>query len=298
MPIAMDRADPLTPPAPIAPARLPDWLRGASRETVDEAAFSAGAALALLDQAQRNPGLPQALWRDRLALAAAAQSARIAGRPEGEAAIRDVLCLLRPGEAPGPAGEIALTWQRATERPLSEAALTRALRLEPRPDSWQAARSGDPVTQAATVIEAVLAEQPRGYLTAAILGDSALARALNWDHPIPLLGSGLSRRDLAEQGEALRLACHRAVVKAAGPALQLASDLTRRAAGLRTVAPNLRAKLSDRVVDLFLTRDAVSPAMLTGFMSDRAARRICDRLVDLGVARELTGRDAFRLYGL
>jgi len=33
-------------------------------------------------------------------------------------------------------------------------------------------------------------------------------------------------------------------------------------------------------------------------MSDRAARRLCDRSVDLGVVRELTGRDTFRLYGV
>jgi hypothetical protein len=33
-------------------------------------------------------------------------------------------------------------------------------------------------------------------------------------------------------------------------------------------------------------------------MSDRAARRLCDRLVGLGVIRELSGRDTFRLYGL
>tara|TARA_R100000687_G_scaffold77703_1_gene70407 strand:+ start:278 stop:397 length:120 start_codon:yes stop_codon:yes gene_type:complete len=33
-------------------------------------------------------------------------------------------------------------------------------------------------------------------------------------------------------------------------------------------------------------------------LSDRAARRLCDRLVDLGVVRELTGRDTFRLYGV
>jgi hypothetical protein len=33
-------------------------------------------------------------------------------------------------------------------------------------------------------------------------------------------------------------------------------------------------------------------------MSDRAARRLCDRLVALGALRELTGRDSFRLYGV
>ena len=49
---------------------------------------------------------------------------------------------------------------------------------------------------------------------------------------------------------------------------------------------------------MFLTRDAVAPAALTSLNSGRAARRFCDRLVELGVVRELTGRDTFRLYGI
>ena len=31
---------------------------------------------------------------------------------------------------------------------------------------------------------------------------------------------------------------------------------------------------------------------------DRAARRFCERLVELGAVHELTGRDAFRFYGV
>ena len=49
---------------------------------------------------------------------------------------------------------------------------------------------------------------------------------------------------------------------------------------------------------LFLSRDAVAPTALTSLRAARAARRFCDRLVDLGTVRELTGRDTFRLYGV
>jgi len=78
----------------------------------------------------------------------------------------------------------------------------------------------------------------------------------------------------------------------------LASDLTRRVARLREVVPKLRAQGSDDAVALFLSQDALPPMALTSLRSDRAARRFCDRLVDLGAVRELTGRDTFRLYGV
>ncbi len=82
----------------------------------------------------------------------------------------------------------------------------------------------------------------------------------------------------------------------------MADDLARQATRLKSVVPKLRAKRAGDAVELFLTRDAVSPSVtLTApgvGMADRAARRLCDRLVQLGVVRELTGRDSFRLYGL
>jgi len=47
---------------------------------------------------------------------------------------------------------------------------------------------------------------------------------------------------------------------------------------------------------MFLTQDVVAPTALP--LPDRSARRLCDRLVELGAVRELTGRDTFRLYGV
>ncbi|PWB90038.1 hypothetical protein C5688_11955, partial [Methylocystis sp. MitZ-2018] len=46
--------------------------------------------------------------------------------------------------------------------------------------------------------------------------------------------------------------------------------------------------------------DCVGPARAAKYakLSDRSSRRLFDRLVELGAARELTGRSSFRLYGL
>jgi hypothetical protein len=87
---------------------------------------------------------------------------------------------------------------------------------------------------------------------------------------------------------------------AAAEAHALASGLARRAMRLATVAPKLRARGAARVVDMLLADDGVTPSAAAARvkMSDRAARRLFDRLVLLGAARELTGRDTFRIYGL
>ena len=57
------------------------------------------------------------------------------------------------------------------------------------------------------------------------------------------------------------------------------------------VAPVLRLRVQ-LLVDRLAAEDR------EGFLSDRAARRLFDRLIELGAARELSGRPNFRLYGL
>ena len=80
----------------------------------------------------------------------------------------------------------------------------------------------------------------------------------------------------------------------------LAADLSRRSAKLLASQPKLRAKGAGRVIELLLADDAVSPASAakSASLSDRAARRLFDRLVELGAVREFSGRPSFRLYGL
>jgi hypothetical protein len=278
---------------------LPGWIVSAPSETPEAAAFRSGAALAHLGQAMASEDVPLALWRDRLALAAAGNCAAMAGRREGGRALRDALHLTGPGDDPGPAGRIARQWSRAVARPVSVAYLVNALEgiAAERIALCLDATGPTPVDRAAQVVEAVLTDSPRAEAAALILADAAFARALGATHLLPLLALTLKPRDLRLRGDDLRLACHRAVVPAVGQALTLAGDLARAAARLQAVAPKLRAKAASRAVDLFLSRDALAPAALT-VMSDRAARRLCDRLVSLGAARELTGRDTFRLYGL
>jgi hypothetical protein len=92
----------------------------------------------------------------------------------------------------------------------------------------------------------------------------------------------------------------RAYALAASDAHALAADLGRRSEKLLAVAPKLRAKGAARAIALVLSDDAVSPARAATMsgLSDRAARRLFERLVALGAVRELSGRANFRLYGL
>lgn len=278
---------------------LPGWILAGPAQTLETAAFRSGAALAHLAAVSADPALPHALWRDRLALAAAEVSAGIAGRREGAGALRDALHLTKAGDDPGPAGKVLRQWSRAVARPVSVAHLGRALEgIAPERIALCLDATGPtPVDRAAQVIETVLAETPRAETAALILADAVLAKSLGWAHVLPLLALALKARDLRLRGDDLRMACHRAVVAGVGQALPLAGELARGAARLRAVAPKLRAKAAARAVEMFLSRDALAPTALD-FMSDRAARRLCDRLVALGAVRELTGRDTFRLYGV
>lgn len=285
-------------------APLPGWITATPAETLEAATFNSGAALAHLTLATAADPVPQALWRDRLALAAAEVSTRISGRREGAAALRDALNLTKAGDDPGPAGNILRQWSRAVSRPISVSNLGRALEgVAPERIALSLDATGPtPVDRAAQVIEAVLTDNPRDEIAALILADAVLSLALGREHMLPLLSPVMTSRDLRLRGDDLRLACHRAAVKGVGQALPLAGTLARAAARLRAAVPKLRAKGAARAVEMILNQDALTPVALARAMpeilSDRAARRLCERLVDLGVLRELSGRDSFRLYGV
>ncbi len=280
--------------------RMPPWVTCRGDETPEDVAFLSGAALATLHLVVHREDVPQSLLRDRLVLRAAEACVARSGRMERAGELRDAVGFLQPGDQPGPAGEAYMSWQRAAERPVSVKTLHRALpAVSPEQIAvWLDAGQGGPVARSAAVLETVLVEKPRDEIGALILAEAVLAQALGWKHLVPLLAAGLKPRDLRKRGNDLRLACHRAVIASALEVTRLAADLARRAERLNSVVPKLRAKGAGEAVTLLLTRDALTPSALNSLTSDRAARRFCDRLVELGVVRELTGRDTFRLYGL
>lgn len=283
---------------------LPGWITATPPENLEVAAFKSGAALSHLNLATAADHVPQALWRERLALAAAEVSAGIAGRREGAGAMRDALHLTKAGDDPGPAGSILRQWSRAVSRPISVLNLGRTLEgVAPERIALSLDATGPmPVDRAALVIETVLTDSPQGEVLALILADAVLSLALGRDHLLPLLGPVMTARDLRLRGDDLRLCCHRAAVRGVSQALPLASTLARAAARLRAAVPRLRAKGAARAVEMFLSQDALTPVALARAipesLSDRAARRLCERLVELGALRELSGRDTFRLYGV
>jgi hypothetical protein len=159
------------------------------------------------------------------------------------------------------------------------------------------------------MMRAVLEVDDRAERIACLLSDIVLARMLGWPSLLPITAQVLTKamlRDLVAEGQGAELKIQQRVLESIEDTIRVSRDLSSKAAALRGVALKLRAKGSDAAVALFLSEDAVAPStmlspMIQGTtipMTDRAARRFCDRLVELGVARELTGRPTFRLYGV
>ncbi len=108
--------------------RMQSWVTSARAQTSDDVAFLSGAALAVLHLVVDRDRMPHALMRDRLALRAAETCVALSGRPERAGDLRDAVHLLRPGDLPGPAGEIYLSWRRAVPALiLADAVLAQAL---------------------------------------------------------------------------------------------------------------------------------------------------------------------------
>ena len=273
----------------------------------------------MLDQQVSDPrhGVPVKLLANRLALSAATATSKLEGRLAREADIRDAFHLTPPGEARGPDGDLLAFWRegvRLRASRTSEIADFVGADFAGEVGAWldvglERARTHGPLSGCVAALRAVLEVDDRAERTACLLSDVVLARALNWKQVLSVTAQRLTKavlRDLTAEGQGADLAVEVRILEAIEESIRVARDLARRAEALRAVAPKLRAKGSDAAVELFLTEDAVASASMLSprirgtsiLMTDRAARRFCDRLVELGVARELTGRPTFRLYGI
>jgi Protein of unknown function (DUF1403) len=307
-------------PFPSLPAPVPAWARASGRADEDPL-FFAGAGLALLDASlRRDPPAARAL-RQRLALQSTAACAKILRLNTHEGALRDLRFAV--GDA-GPAARLLQLWRDLAGRPPSLDPdrirdATTALDLPASSATTLAeslseqSRAGDPVSAAAKAAAFTFSALPdaptaEAEILALWAFDLALAVRLRWARPLPLIATRILDPSLRSDGRgrpkpgdpAWAGAAAGAIAAAAAAALDLAADLSRRADTLIAVAPKLRAKPASKIVDLLLAEDCVSPAEAARHapMTDRAARRLFDRLVALGAVRELSGRPAFRLYGL
>lgn len=302
--------------------KLPAWVTSGRAETLETVAFRSGAALTVLDRLANDPrhGVPVKLLVNRLALTAATGTSKMEGRLALEADIRDAYQLTPAGEARGPDGDLLAFWRDAARLRLNgrdwRAGLTDLVgpNFEDDIAGWMEAgvehrKTHGSLAGCVSVMRAVLEADDRAERVACLLSDVVLARALNWKSILPITSQRLIKamlRNLVADGQGANLAVQQCILLSIEETIRLARDLAGRAATLRTIAPKLRAKGSEAAVALFLSEDAVAPsAMLSPVikgtaipMTDRAARRFCDRLVELGVARELTGRPTFRLYGI
>ncbi|RTL83377.1 MAG: DUF1403 family protein [Hyphomicrobiales bacterium] len=304
---------------------LPRWARP---QTADPgvAVFAAGAGLALLDAILRGPDGGEPVFagclRQRLALRAGESCATLARLREDAGALRDAEHL-PSGAQTSPAGRLHRLFRLYASLPARVDAAVRAAELLGLRETIDAsllagaaASAADPLNAAARASAAAIKLCPHAAdaeLFAFVVADLALASRLTWARPIPLLAvtilhlslrRGAGTREKASRPRPTDEDWPAAVAFAYGLAVvdahALAVDLARRSHKLLSVAAVLRARGAGRVIDMLLADDAVTPAAAAARagLSDRAARRLFDRLVALGAVRELSGRDVFRIYGL
>ncbi|RWC73180.1 MAG: DUF1403 family protein [Mesorhizobium sp.] len=318
----MIRLDPATASSS-APPSVPAWaITSAGAPSDGDAAFRAGAALGALDTLARAQAAWAGAWRQRLAVRCAASSMRLAGRAEDAAALRDAWHLRPLGADPGPAGAVFGAWRQLARQPPAATPGRLGKILDQLGLHWDGAALADLCTQieklgvsqrsapfdAAAIAAEVVAMRPDAELFGWWLADLVLAQRLGWPQPLPLLmaqGFGPSFRTEAGGGRRIRpgdknfeRAVCIALVAAAADACRLAAELSRRAEKLLAVAPKLRAKGAGDVIFLLLSEDAVSGSLTTDNLSRFASRRLFERLQQLEVVRELSGRPTFRLFGL
>ncbi|TCQ05483.1 uncharacterized protein DUF1403 [Rhizobium sp. PP-F2F-G36] len=300
---------------------LPSWsMSPRAVETESDAAFCAGIALKTLDDLVRSEPVWAGCWRARLTLRSAAAAVRLTGRTEGEAELRDAVLMSSDAGDLGPAGNVYSAYRKLGARKgpfntafLQELAALSSLRWDDRlagvvdllDGALQSALS--PPFAVADLVSVIHAVRPDAERLAWGLADGLMAQRLGWTQPVFLLmgeRGGPAFRTLGGRGRvrpgepAFARAVCLALVEGVRAALQIASEIDRRARQLVTVAPRLRTKGGEGVLRRLLDEDAVSASAPGANLSRWASRRMFERLEASGAVRELSGRSMFRIYGL
>jgi hypothetical protein len=295
----------------------PSWARSSAVLP----ALRLGAQLAELHQALAKSPIT-GLLADRAGLLTAANVLARSGRPEGLAELRDIRMM---GDAAGPAAPVLTAWSWLGSLPWEDSAATR---FRPRRDDDEtddeaadrrhhtrlqdlvrsfglrdasvaedlalalggAAALPCPLASIAAALDAGAGLPPPVQLLAS---DYAFGRCLGW--PLPLYSLGLGRRDTPDPTQT---SIARTLLAGIDELVGLLRPLAVRANALIAAGRQVRTRQAPAVVERILSKDAVSAASLTDLLPDRPARRLLQRLVDLGSLRELSGRPIYRVYGL
>lgn len=151
-----------------------------------------------------------------------------------------------------------------------------------------------------SVLRDVSMTAERTERVACLLSDVVLASALNWQTAMLVTAHRLNKTLFPE------LAVQVSILASVEYTIRMVRGLARCFAAHRSIMLKRRAKGPEAGVDLPFAQATVAPASMpspmirsiTAHDIDRTAQRFCDRLVELGVARELTGRPNFSLYGI